>query len=778
MKKTINEILLRRKNKIFIEVKPDREFSDKETSKINRYIATVMKNFETIGYTFSKNLFEALQLQNTEEIEGFYSEVKPILNELVGADKKYNPMYPDFPKSVMEEEEAVLYINAVVHYWSYGQLYPVSEKEAKPSFFNILNYRQRDRLNTASQKETKLPLFDETNMKIIDLASKDDIIEIFNNLCQSKTSLSETDKEDLTCIFKNITPTPDFPDEIFFKENTALIGKLYIESSPAASADGIKKYFKTATDVLRLITAMSGGDISLADNTKYRNFKRRERRLLLELLQSCGSIEEDMLRYKTKWIRIGEKFHPGEYSEIQYGRVITAFNKLRNNIHIDTFNSRVEAAIKNQEYGKALKLLSNRPGELARRLDHLLRSVKNKDDAFNIINTFKNVSAEVSSPVLLQVKEHFSHDNTELEARVFFPKGSLARSYCIENNLPGIPEKYRKAFVAGCENALIEIYKQKDYMGSVYLSEDFKNYTVPFSQRSTSKAAKIITRGSKIPFDKDTKAMRAFIWWTNDIIRDVKFPGNSRVDLDLSATFFDENWRYVTHISYTNLRETKLKACHSGDITDGGPVDGEGVTEFLDIDIDAAREQGIRYIAYQVYSFTQQKFSSLPHAMFGWMLRENVNSGEIYEPKTVEQTMDLTSESVVCIPVIFDCIERKFIWCDMNLSFNSIRNRFYNNVESNLCGTAAVCYSVVNMAKPNLYDLIELHIKARGLRTDSKEDADIIFDINPDIEPAADIQNNFENEPQNEPSAEKTEDKSIPRVITPYDLDIFMGEFL
>ncbi len=35
--------------------------------------------------------------------------------------------------------------------------------------------------------------------------------------------------------------------------------------------------------------------------------------------------------------------------------------------------------------------------------------------------------------------------------------------------------------------------------------------------------------------------------------------------------------------------------------------------------------------------------------MFGWMEREGIDSGEIYEPRTVAQKMDLTSQSKVCI---------------------------------------------------------------------------------------------------------------------------------
>ncbi len=37
-------------------------------------------------------------------------------------------MYPNFPESVMEENEMQLYMNAIVHYWSYGTILPCEEK--------------------------------------------------------------------------------------------------------------------------------------------------------------------------------------------------------------------------------------------------------------------------------------------------------------------------------------------------------------------------------------------------------------------------------------------------------------------------------------------------------------------------------------------------------------------------------------------------------------------------------------------------------------------------
>ena len=695
----MNEILLRRKNKVIVE-------KGSEITPNNNYIVTIIKNIEALGYTFSKELFENLQTLSKEELHKFYLELVPILKKMVGADVVYKPMYPNFPESVMEADSIELYINAIIHYWTFGNVYP------------------------NEQKNQRLPLFDNTKVKVISLGYVEDLQDIFKSLCQSKTSVSQEDKEDLEWIFKNMQIK--FPDEIPLKENVALIGKLYLENYPLADARDIEKYFKTATDVLRLITAMSDGDISLADNTKFRSFKRKERRILLELLQNCEAIEEDMLRYKNRWIRVGERLHPAEYSEKQFGKVITAFSKLRNGVKIETFAGKVTKAINAEDYKAALVLLKKRPGELARKLDYLLRKADDKD---LVIDTFKDVAGKVSTPVLLQVKEHFANRTKKSESRVFFPKGNLARSFCTKNTLSDIDKKYCSAIVNICSDVLIENYKKKDYLGNVYLSEDFKRYIVPFSQRSASKALKTIVRGSKLPMASNAKAMRAFIWWTN---MDERSDENSdgRIDLDLTAAIFDENWNYMEHISYMNLRSFAYNAYHSGDIVNGGSVDGDGVSEFLDVDIESAVECGARYIVYQVYSYTGQKYSDMPHAMFGWMSREDVESGEIYEPKTVEQKMDLTSQSVVCIPVIFDCVNREFIWCDMNLSINGWHTyNGGNNVESNLSGVAATCYSMVNMSKPNLYDLICLHIKARGVRVDNKEDADIIFDIDSGITP-------------------------------------------
>lgn len=727
----MNEILLRRKNKVILGIGTAKVAND-------RCITTIMKNIEELGYTFSREVFDVLRTYSVNELTEFYLELKAALMKLKGANVVYMPMYADFPKGVMDAHFSELYINAMVHYWSDGILYPK-------------NHRKR--------VNDRLPLFDETKVKVLQLGSEADVRQIFDNICTSRTSISRTDREDIAYLFE--TENMKLPDNIPHKENAAYISALYLQKNPLARVSGLRKYIKTATDVLRLVTAMSDGDVSLAENTRYKSFTRRQRRMIMELLSGCPNIEGDMLRYKERWIKIGERIHPSEFDcsryTLEYDRAINAFDKLRNNRKIETFAGKVEFDLAYGEYESALAELVKRPGELARRLDQLLR-VAHKE---SVIRSFASVAEKVSTPVLLQVREHFLHRAEQADVRVFFPKGSLAKCHSERNNLPDIDERYCQEVVRICENALVKIYGQREPMGKVYLSEDYRNYVVPFSQRSASKAMKTIVRGSRLPMDSQTNAVRAFIWWTNMDKCDFESYDSGRIDIDLSAAIFDENWNYMEHVSYTNLKSAKYKACHSGDIVNGGPVDGDGVSEFLDVDVDSVVRCGARYVVYQVYSFTCQTYADMPHAMFGWMERADVDSGEIYEPKTVEQKLDLTADSMVCIPVIFDCVKREFIWCDMNMTLSGIHaNIGGNNLESNLSGVAAVCYSMVNVKKPDLYDLIALNVMGRGVLVDNREDADIVFDTELYL---------------NNDTVENERDKMV---ITPYDTELFMGEYL
>jgi hypothetical protein len=198
----------------------------------------------------------------------------------------------------------------------------------------------------------------------------------------------------------------------------------------------------------------------------------------------------------------------------------------------------------------AAEMLTQRPGEFARHLDKLLREDSNTS---YILEQFKTVADKVSTPVLLQVHEHFNQRSEEHliggesnAIRVFFPKGNAARAYSVANELPPISQKTCYNVMGICWTALVKRYGERESLGKVYVDKSLSRYTIPFSQRSANSGSKILTRGSRIKVGQDCSTIRSFIWWTNQN-NDNEYYWD-RVDLDLSAVVFDENWKYVNHI--------------------------------------------------------------------------------------------------------------------------------------------------------------------------------------------------------------------------------------
>lgn len=708
MENSVFNIILRRKNRVFINDNDMlKSLSGAAGEKNKQIVATMNKNIEVFGYTMSEALFNKLVHMKVKSREVVYDALVSGLKEITGADKVYNPMYPNFPESVMEKDDFELYFNAIVHYWSFGTLLPYEEKKERA------------------------PLFNAAKVKVLEAGSFDDLNDIFNNLCASKTSLSKSEVDDMIFILNSAKVT--LPDEIPFKENTACICRLLVDTGVDTDGSLCKKYVKTATDVLRLVTAMSDGDVSLAENTKFRNLKRNERRIIMNLLAGCGNAAEDMSRYAGRWIRVGEKLHPGEFAKNErYTKAVQAFGIIRNDGKIQSFAGRVDAAVASGDVNTVVSLLKKRPGEFARRIDFLLRTFNKDADRKAVIMGFASIAKDVSSTVLLQVREHFINklDGND-DMRVFFPKGNLARSYYVKNDkTEAIPEDAMKMVIAVCESALINIYGNREFLGKVYIDEALKDYTVPFSLRSAGKTMTAVSRGSRIAIDDSAKIIRPFIWWTNT--------KDDIIDVDLSVAVFADDWNCLEHVSYSNLKSSRFGICHSGDITNGGPADGEGVAEFIDLDIEKALSAGARYAVFNVYNFSDETFSKMEHAAFGFMTRNDMKSGEIFEPSTVKQRMDLASATTTCIPVIFDLKERVFVWCDMALTADHVRAGYGGiNVESNLPSVVVTCKAMVDIKKPNLYDLFIFNAKARGVITDNPDEADIRFGLhdNCDVKP-------------------------------------------
>jgi len=679
-----NEIFVRQARKVLVPPISTSASAAEPADKI--YLASLIKNLESVGYGVSKDLLNACEQLPLAELAAINSDVLSALKHMVGAHETFNPMYPNFPQQVMKASEVGLYLNALVHYLTDGKFIPRSVKEPRPAL-------------------------DEGKLKILHLGTIDEFKALFTRMASSNTSIAQHDQDDLAWFINHYGDDiiPLLPPTFPHREVKAIVGARLIESTVEARKI-VPDLCNTATDVLRLAVALSGGDVSLAVATKFRQFKRPERRLLLECLEKQENCKEDMWRWADRWIRLGERLHPGEHRK-RFPQQAEAFDVIRNHGAVQTFNNRLELAIKNRQVKDAVTMLKTRPGFFARRLDHLLRLSEGSAELQNfVIEQFDAVCNTVSTPVLLQVRQHFATRNVPTDMRIFLPKGNVAKAQGIKNNLPPLSPDLTGAVVDHCTGALKDRFAKLPPMGKCYIDPELQNFPVPFSQRSASKSLRTASRGSRLSLP-EANTLRFFIWWKN---------GKARTDLDLSAVLFDKDFVYISDIAYYNLKD--FSGHHSGDIVDAP----KGASEFIDLSRERCLEKNVRYIVMVVTSFTLQPYCDLPECFAGWMGREKANSGEIYEPKTVEDKLDLSANSKIAVPAVFDIVEKRVIWTDLSLT-----NWPYwcNNVDINLRGIQLTLKSIVELRKTSIYDLLTLHAQARGQVVEKEADADRVFSV-------------------------------------------------
>lgn len=672
------------------------------------YAVTLNAMMMELGYILSEDLFQHFSHLKKATFKRISDPLLNALKELKGAHVKHRPMYPNFPMQVMKASDVELFVNAILHYYSDGTWLP--------------SYHDLPR---------KLA-FEEAKYQTISGISIDEFRGIFTQLLNSSDSISAEDMSIIQWFLdQNDAHLLKVPAKIPFKENQCIIAAEWLKRKRSISS-----LVDNATDILRIATYMAGGDVSLAENTHFPSLPRSQRRVLTKQLERVIS-EEDIGRHRNKWVRLFHSLHVGEYSK----KVYRIAKKARNGKRLKSFYSHLEAALLDQNIGKAVNLLKTRPGEFGRRLDHVLRlaiekdaspEVINKpkqlnqfdalselfitdDNANRVIGAFLEIVDKIPTRNLLQLQGHLNRRSVFCDERVVFPKGSFQNAIIVSTPLTALDSQWLMPLKTGIEESLKQRFAELASLGKVWIDPLLIDCPLPTQQRSASDSLMNIARGTRLPILGDKDTLRLFVYWVGK-------------DIDLSATFHNEEGLEIGHVSYTNLKSNKYQAYHSGDIVDAP----RGASEFIDISIPAAAKKA-RYLAMNVLVFNGPNFAEHDTCFVGWMTREKPNSNEIYEPKTVQQKLDLRQNCRLMIPVVFDLQERRAIWTDLPTSRSARR---INNVENNRAAIQHKLKAIVNTQnKLSLYELFELHAEARGEQVENREAADIVFAYDGDISP-------------------------------------------
>ncbi|MEL6548295.1 MAG: TerD family protein, partial [Myxococcota bacterium] len=349
-------------------------------------------------------------------------------------------------------------------------------------------------------------------------------------------------------------------------------------------------------------------------------------------------------------------------------------------------------------------------GELARRLDHLLRTSVPGEEHL-VLSAFAEQIHRVDTRVLIQALGHFTH-RVGLQQRVVFTKSSPARPFLMSTPPPDLSRETVERVVKTIREALLVRFGKLAPLGSVWIDPRLEECPVPLQMRAASEGLEVLQRGTRVPLGTQ-RTLRFFVHWIG-------------VDIDLSAAFLTEDLQYHSELAYYALKAEggTYKAAHSGDVTSAPAPDG--ACEFIDIDLDSVDPSQVRYIAMDVRVYAGAPFP-FQSANAGWMMRDDLGqANEVFDARTVKQRIAIGAHARSCLVALFDVVAREVIWLDLVGSSHSVHGG--NNVASNRRNIRDVAAGILNSRLLSMNDLLELHRHARGSAAVSREDAQTRFD--------------------------------------------------
>lgn len=648
------------------------------------------------GFLLSVGLYRYCASLSAPALAGFGTALLDLLDAESGHDIHHTPLFRGFPESVPGNTET-FYVNRV-----FAQLLQEPDQPCvlcgdtkavhavspcahlvcrtcwDGSDFSAcpLCLRRIDRKDPFLK-----PSFDEVQpahvrsdrLRLLSPATPDSARETVEALLVRRSPLSASDRADLQVLLDGADPSW-LPDEIPVRETRALVIAHFLADDP----DLIDRT-DTATDVLRLISALMDADPGLRTSpARRKSLPRATRRLVLQRLDRLPveSLIEDLLRHERAWKRIAENLHPFEFAT-RFPAAAVAFAILRRTsldlgtaagravageaarhplvrvedgrLVMSTFAARVEGAFAQGRPEQALDLLRQRPGDLVRRLVHLARVLPPEQHAA-LVEALTTAVPDVSPAVITAALGQVRTPPGDL--RLFFPRGGTARIWTAVDDREPLPAELALELSGVLTGEMLRRATELPRWRRVFLDEELARLAAPGSERTASSSLLRMTRGSAVPIPQD-ELLRLFLHWVE--------PPSRRVDLDLSVAVFDEEWAFVGLCDYTRLRFDQDALVHSGDLTSApGPL---GSTEFVDLDLRAVRRVDGRYLLPVVFSYNDVPFDELERGFVGVMRQPN----GLFDPAAVEDRFDLSGPAKILMPFGVDLQTKELRWYDVNL---------------------------------------------------------------------------------------------------------------
>lgn len=647
----------------------------------NKVLVSLLRELGEFGYYLSS---EAICRLTIEDMEGIHKNLLPYLQDVYHNGDEFNPLYPGFPEQVLSLSEMDLWINQQRVYS--GDL---------DGFIKDNPWVSDPEKRVIEQEPDKL-------LKVLSIK---EFMDIPRQMMSAGNSLTAETREELVWFLENYPDLP-IPERIPFKETMCIVAKYRPEYE-----------IGEVNDVLRYGLYLMGADPSLpnvpkeiranswsrkkVDNPEWRKLstlprsKRREICQRIEKIierKGVGNCIRDAKSFYGHWILLSERVHPKEYV-VNYPECADFFVKLKNkNLQKEfrTFNSQVQGMY---DTGKDIieiaKFVSTRPGELIRRFDSILRRALEEGKESDIMDIFINTQG-MKNKTLLEILSYYDKRGESAPRMVNIPGTGFYQISRLEPINPGYLEVIKDNIIRKILLNIDTRVTEKDLDGKiVYLDPQIKKIPIPKGMRTQNIS---VPKGMR--YKLKSNIVRFFVHW-------IQAAGRSE-DLDLHA-FLYKSEDQIDNIGW-NTGLARTYAVHSGDVLN---QPGK-CAEYVDVDLDACRKAGFKYVVMDVCNYKGRGMDTLP-VWLGYSNRTSIQGGnKFWHPEDVDLTIPVTSKTDSVAAMMVDIENREMILLDCETSGLPV-----NNAENYGLQKAIVNF----FSKPEKYtsfDIMKQHYISRG----------------------------------------------------------------
>lgn len=558
---------------------------------------TVVENIRT-ALGIGLKPVDIIKLAKSEDVDTIYDRLKEAVGEV-----KAKPMYPDFPKTVMEMDEAQFRFHQIFHYFTTYGMELITGKEVLkgwlPSEAGIVSDTEK-----TVDDETLLP------SKIIEFVVNDEQYTVpMKRILSKRNRATLPEKEILEHAVKQLSLDELIEvckAEIPFKENLFIVFK-YVS---------MKLNDKNQDDILKALhnLCQHTGDVFICIRyvlSRKQRLKTSQRRLFTKLLESYPTTDfkSNIILSNKKALNSKKVLHLISYNVYarspEHMKVVEDFK----NKKLRSWESQMKYLLSNDEE-KALDFISQRPGMMLRMVAYLTRLGYKSED---ILEKLLENAESLSIQTLVTNMNHFgNHRNINNNCDDQRKKEEFDTVYDIckkvlEKRLQSLdtPLKDKKVFI-----------KEGQY--------SFADSTIEFN--SASQEGGYIRSGLVFKIPEAANIIRFFVYW-ND---------KHRVDIDLHSFAYNISNKEI-HVGWNSYYNAQ-GICTSGDVTHSDAA------EFIDLDMNN-KELAYAMMNLHLYS-GKPGFGNIDTCFAGLMAVKNFDEiVKLYNPKNCFITHDLKSQA-------------------------------------------------------------------------------------------------------------------------------------